>query len=114
MLSRRDAILASVTTGAALELVVGAVSGRREAWDSSLYWSVGLPAVLAVAAAIGYLGGRRGWQWTGLIVPTQATVMMLRSGEISGLWPLTVVLASILGAPFLLAAFTASRFAPRD
>jgi len=39
--------------------------------------------------------------------------MMLRGGEISGLWPLMVVLASILGTPVLLAAFIASRLRPR-
>jgi hypothetical protein len=114
MRARQIAIGASVAAGAALELGIGAISGRREAWDSGLYWSVGLPVALAAAAAIGYRAGRRGWYWTGLIVPSQATVMMLRTGELGGLWPLMVVLASILGAPFLFVAFIASRLRPRD
>ena len=113
MRARRLAIIASVATGAALELVVGAIGGRREAWDSAVYWSAGLPASLAGAAVIGYFAGRREWYWTGLIMPSQVTVMMLRSNEISGLWPLMVVLASVLGTPFLLAALIASRFRPR-
>jgi hypothetical protein len=113
MRARRHAIIASVATGAALEFVVGAIGGRREAWDSALYWSAGLPAALAAAAAIGYFAGRRAWYWTGLIMPSQVMVMMLRGGEISGLWPLMVVLASVLGAPFLLAAFIASHLRPR-
>jgi hypothetical protein len=113
MRARHYAIIASVATGAALELVVGAIGGRREAWDSPLYWSAGLPAALAAAAMIGYFAGRREWYWTGLIVPSQVTVMMLRNGEIGGLWLLMVVLASVLGAPFLLAAFIASRLRPR-
>jgi hypothetical protein len=113
MRARQYAIIASIATGAALELVVGALGGRREAWDSGLYWSAGLPAALVAAAAIGYFAGRREWYWTGLIVPSQVTVMMLRSGEIGGLWPLMVVLASVLGAPFLLAAFIASRLGRR-
>ena len=46
-------------------------------------------------------------------MPSQVTVMMLRTGEIGGLWPLMVVLASVLGTPFLFAAFIASRFRPR-
>jgi hypothetical protein len=113
MRSQRAALLASVATGVVLELGIGAMSGRREAWDSGLYWSIGLPAALVVSAGVGYLAGRRGWYWTGLIVPSQVTAMMLRSGEIGGLWPLMVLLSSVLGAPFLLAAFVASRFGPR-
>jgi len=113
MRQKRFAIVASVATGAALELGIGALGHRREAWDSSLYWSVGLPAALLMAAAVGYLAGRRAWYWTGLIVPSQVTVMMLRSGEMSGLWPLMVVLAFVLGAPFLVTAFAASRVSPR-
>ena len=40
--------------------------------------------------------------------------MMLRSGEIGGLWPLTLVLSSILSAPFVAAAFIGSRLRRSD
>lgn len=36
--------------------------------------------------------------------------MMVRSGEIGALWPLTAALSAVLGAPFVGAAFMASRF----
>jgi hypothetical protein len=111
MRSQRSAILASVATGVVLELGIAAMSGRREAWDSGLYWTIGLTAALVVSAGLGYLTGRRGWYWTGLIVPSQVTAMMVRNGELGGLWPLAVILTSVLGAPFLLVAFVASRFA---
>jgi hypothetical protein len=39
--------------------------------------------------------------------------MMVRNGDISGLWPLMMILASILGIPFVVAAFIGSRFRPR-
>jgi hypothetical protein len=112
MLSHTAAIALSAGTGIVLELGIAAITGRRESWDSGLYWTVGLPAALAVSCIVGYLAGRRGWFWTGLIVPSQVLVMMLRSAEISGLWPLTIVLSSVLGAPFLVASFIASRFRP--
>jgi len=114
MLPRNGAIILSLATGVTLELGVAAVSGRREAWDSGVFWIVGFPAALLAACAIGYLAGRRGWFWTGLIVPTQVLTMMVRNGEVSGLWPLTFALSSILGAPFLAAAFIGSRFRPRS
>lgn len=112
MLSRGAAIALSIATGIVLELGIGTISGRREAWDSGLYWIAGLPAALLLSASVGYFAGRRGWFWTVCIVPSQVFMMMLRSGEIGSLWPLAVGLSSILGAPFLVVSFIASRFRP--
>jgi hypothetical protein len=97
----------------ALELGIHAMSGRREAWDSPLYWTVGLPIAGVAALAIGWLARRRNWLWTVLIVPGQVLTMMLRSAEISGLLPLTVVLSAVLSAPFVAAAFVGSLLRPR-
>jgi len=36
--------------------------------------------------------------------------MTLRSGEIGGLWPLTMILSAALSAPFVVAALIGSRF----
>lgn len=110
MLTRRTAILLSVATGMALEIGIHLASGRREAWDSALYWTVGLPAAGFVAFTIGLLARGRDWLWTTLIVPAQVFTMMLRSAEISGLLPLTVALSAVLSAPFVAAAFVGSRF----
>ncbi|HVT46321.1 MAG TPA: hypothetical protein VHD57_00925 [Vicinamibacterales bacterium] len=102
-----------MATGMALELGIHAMSGRREAWDSPLYWTVGLPIAGVAALAIGWLARRRNWLWTVLIVPGQVLTMMLRSAEISGLLPLTVVLSAVLSAPFVAAAFVGSLLRPR-
>jgi NAD/NADP transhydrogenase beta subunit len=110
MLERRGVILASVVAGVVLELAIQLVSGRREAWDSQAYWAIGVPAVLVVAAVIGFLSRGRAWVWTFLIVPGQVTAMMARSGEIGTLWPLTAALSSLLSVPFVAAAFLGSRF----
>lgn len=88
---------------------VALTSGRREAWDSPIYWTVGLPAAALAALLIGFTSRRPGWLWTILIAPSQVLAMMLRSGEIGNLWPLTLVLSSILSAPFVAAAFVGSR-----
>jgi hypothetical protein len=113
MLGRRTIILLSVATGVALELGIHAVSGRREAWDSPLYWTVGLPIAGVAALVIGFLARRLEWLWTVLIVPGQVLTMMLRSAEISGLLPLAVVLSAVLSTPFVVAAFVGSRLPPR-
>jgi hypothetical protein len=110
MLGKRGVIVAGIVTGLSLETAVHALTGRREAWDSASYWSIGLPAALVVSAVVGLASRGRDWIWTCVIVASQVATMMVRSGEISGLWPLTVMLSGILSAPFVAAAFVGSRF----
>lgn len=109
-MSKQTTIALAVLTGVLLELGVHALSGRREAWDSAQYWTIGLPLAGLAAVAIGYLARGTDWIWTLSIIPSQVTTMMVRNGEIGGLWPLMMVLGAILSAPFLLAAFVGSRF----
>ena len=113
MISRRITIVLSVLTGVALELSVHAMSGRREAWDSAEFWTIGLPLAALFSAAIGYLSQRSDWVWTFLVAPGQVMTMMARSGEFGNLWPLALILAAILSTPFVIAAFIGSRFRPR-
>lgn len=109
MLGTRTVVLLSVLTGMALELGVHALSGRREAWDSTEFWTMGLPIAILASAAIGYFAQRPAWIWTLLVAPSQVMTMMVRSGELGGLWPLTLILSSILSAPFVVASFAGSR-----
>ncbi len=112
-MSRGGTIGVSIGSGIALELVIRSLSGRREAWDSGLYWTLGLPAVLLISVLLGLLARRRDWLWTFLIVPSQVTTMMVMNGELGGLWPLTAGLSAILSAPFVGAAFIGSRLRRR-
>jgi len=110
MLTRNAVIVVSLLTGVALEVGVGALSGRREAWDSAEYWMFGLPIVAIACFAIGFFSHDTAWRWTIVVIPGQIMTMMVKSGEIGGLFPLAVVLGLILGLPFLLVAFVGSRF----
>jgi predicted permease len=110
MLSRRALVLLGVVTGIALELGVQALGGRREAWDSPAYWTIGLPIVVLASVAFGFLSRERDWIGAVVIVPSQLLTMMARNGEVGGLWPLTIALSSILSTPFIVAAFIGSRF----
>ena len=108
MLGQRAVIALSVAVGIALELGVHAVSGRREAWDSELFWTLGLPLAMLASTIVGALSRGREWIWTLLVSPAQVATMMVRSAEISGLFPLTLVLSTVLSTPFLFAAFIGS------
>ncbi|HEX7085817.1 MAG TPA: hypothetical protein VF198_05600 [Vicinamibacterales bacterium] len=114
MLDRRAVVLLSIVAGVVLELGIQAIGGRREAWDAEEYWTVGLPCVLVASAGLGYFSKNHAWIWTLLIIPSQVTTMMVRSGEIGALWPLAVVLSAVLSTPFVVAAFLGSRLRPRS
>jgi hypothetical protein len=111
VLPTRTAALFAVAVGVAIEVWISLATGRREAWDSTLYWAVGLPVALLAAAAIGYLTRGRGWLAALLIVPGQVLAMAYRSGSIGSLslWPLTLALSCVLGLPFALIAYGSQR-----
>ena len=113
MIRKRTAILLAVLTGVALELGIHAMSGRREAWDSTEFWTIGLPAAALISVAIGYMSLRSDWLWTALVAPSQMATMMVRGGEIGNLWPLTLILSTLLSTPFLIAALIGSTFRRR-
>jgi hypothetical protein len=112
MLRKHSIIAIGIVTGVALEIGIHALSGRREAWDSAEYWTLGLPSAMIVSVILGVFSRDRDWIWTCVIVPSQAMTMILRSGELGGLWPLTVILSTILSTPFVVGAFIGSRFRP--
>lgn len=114
MLDKRVTIPLALLAGVALELGIHAFTGRREAWDSGAYWTIGLPAALAVSFAIGLFARGRAWLSTWLIVPAQVFTMMVRSGELGGLWPLAVALSAGLSVPFAGAAFIGTKFRRRS
>jgi hypothetical protein len=90
--------------GALLWLATMAISGRNEAWDSPLYWSVAYPACIALAGFLAYLEPVRPWRWAFAVMLVQPVVMAFTSGSSFGLLPLGLVLFGILALPPLLAA----------
>lgn len=109
MLTARAVLALAALTGIALELGVHAASGRREAWDSPVFWTVGLPIAMVVSTLVGWCSRGRAWIGTLAVAPSQVATLMVRSGDIGSLWPLTLVLSAMLSAPFVFAAFVGSR-----
>jgi hypothetical protein len=94
--------------GASLWLVTAAVSGRREAWDSPLYWSVAYPLCLFVAAFFAYLAPEKPARWAFAVMLVQPIAMTLGSGGDFGLLPLGLILFAILALPAFAAAKVAA------
>lgn len=103
-------MLLCLALGVGLEVWISYAGHRRAAWDSGLYWAVGLPVAALASAAIGYLARGNAWLAPGLIIPGQVLAMIYRSGSDLGLWPLTLVFSFALSLPFVLVAWVGSRF----
>jgi hypothetical protein len=94
--------------GAAMWLGTAAVSGRREAWDSPLYWSAAYPLCIAVAALLAYFAPERPARWAFAVMLVQPIAMALGSGGDFGLLPLGLMLFAILALPAFAAAKVAA------
>jgi hypothetical protein len=100
----------AATAGLVVWLAIGFISGRREAWDSSLYFVVGIPVMCAIAFALAYRFPRRGWLLAFAIAFGQSIGLLFSGGSLS-LWPLTIVAMTALSLPQLAAAIVATRLA---
>ena len=93
-----SAYVIAIAGGAILWLVTAGITGKREAWDSSLYWSATYPLGIGLAGYLGYRAPERPWRW-GLAVMLAQAVVLVVSGSDFSLLPLGVVLFSVLALP---------------
>jgi len=97
-LSPKQAYTIASVAGAILWLGTAALSGRREAWDSSLYWTVAYPLAIAVAGTLGYLVPERPWRWALAVMLTQALALAIAASSF-GLFPLGLIMFGVLALP---------------
>jgi hypothetical protein len=95
--------------GVVLWLVAAAATGRREAWDAGIYWSLFYPLSLAVAGILAYLFPKRPWRWAAALFLGQLVAMAVRSGEIGNLFPLGLIAFGVLSLPAVAVARFGSR-----
>ena len=100
------------TVGNLLWFVASAISGKREPWDSSLYWVVAYPLAILVSGAIGYHYPARSWRWAVVLFEAQFVAMCIRNGEIGNLWPIGMLLFVVVALPAMFAARLAARWSP--
>ena len=101
-------LCAALAAGALLWLGTATVSGRREAWDSPLYWSAAYPLCIVIAASFAYLAPEKPARWAFSVMLVQPIVMMFGSGGDFGLLPLGLILFAILALPAFAAAKVAA------
>jgi hypothetical protein len=103
----------AVVFGAASWMAASALTGKREAWDSSAYWAVAYPGAIVVSALLGHFYPERPWRWAIALFEAQAVAMCVRNGELGSLLPLALALFAFIALPGVVAAKLAARFGRR-
>jgi hypothetical protein len=96
---------ASAAVGVAVEIGVSEMAHQREAWDSSSYWSIGLPAMIAGALLCGFFARRMPILIGYAPFLGQWLTMMARSSGTGPLAMVGVLLTGIMGLSGVAAAF---------
>jgi hypothetical protein len=95
--------LAAAGCGAAVWIIVAQVSGRREAWDSGLYFSIGMPAICLMSLAFALFAPKRSWRWGVSPLVGQFVWMLISEGP-GNLLPLGMIVFAVLSVPSVIAA----------
>lgn len=104
--------LLSAVCGAVIWILIAQASGRREAWDSGLFFSVGMPAVCLVSMAFAFFEPNHSWQWGVLPMIGQFVWMLVSQGP-GNLLPLGVIVFGVLSVPAIIAAQIAAFIATK-
>jgi hypothetical protein len=95
-------------TGAATWILVAVVGGRREAWDSDLYFSIALPVVGLVAGVLGFLVPHRAWRWAFVPFGAQALVAFAQNPT-ANMLPLGLIVFGLFGVGCLVPTYVGAR-----
>jgi len=93
----------AVAIGIVVWIGISMVSGRKEAFDSELYYRIGMPVVCLASAAFGFLEPNKSWRWGILPLLGQFSWMLLTQGP-GNLLPLGMIFFGILSVPSIIAA----------
>ena len=88
----------AIVGGALLWIVTAIISGRSEAWDSSLYWMLAYPLSICLAGILGYRFPKKAWRWGLAVMFAQAVVLAIASSSL-GLLPLGLMMFAVLALP---------------
>ena len=103
----------AIIGGISLWLLTSLISGRAEAWDAPMYWTVTYPLAILLAGMLGYRVPRRAWRWGLAVMLVQAPVLVLTSGGSMNLLPLGLALFAILALPAMAAAMFGAKMRMR-
>lgn len=103
--------------GFALAFAISFISEKGEPWDSGLFWTVGLPAMMLAAGVAGYHRPDRTWSFGFAVVGGfVAWIVGVNNPFIRGfgsLWPVGLLFGAVLGLVCGVGALLGSKLRQR-
>lgn len=106
-LTDRAAFAIAALAGGVGWIVISLLSGRREAWDSEVYFGLFLPLIAVLIAWLGYLAPRRAWRWAFAPFGGQALAAFIQNPT-ANMMPLGLLVFAILGLVCVVPALMGS------
>lgn len=103
----------SLLAGFAICLAVAKLGGRKEPWDSSLYFVAGIPLMCFASFALAFWYPASPWRLAVTMAVGQSIALLLGGGSLS-LWPLAIVATIVLSLPQLAAAIAGAKWRKRS
>ncbi len=94
----------AAVAGMVLWIAASFISGKKEAWDANIYWTVAYPVAIVLSVVLALFYPKGAWRWPLALFVFQFVGMVVRSGELGSLWPLGLLLFVVLSVPGILAA----------
>ena len=67
--------------GLTVRIAISKISNKTEAWDSTNYFSIGLPIMFAASGVAGFIEPKHRWRW-GLFVVVLQPIALFGQGEV--------------------------------
>lgn len=99
-------------TGFIVCLAISVITGRKEAWDHSSYFSIGLPLMCFAIFYISFKFPVKSWRWAFSLAVGQSVAILMGGNSLS-LWPLSIFFMSIISLPMFIAGFVGSQLSSR-
>ena len=105
-------VVMAAAIGILIWVVVSTVASKSEAWDSPLYFVVGIPLLCVVAGVLALIEPNHPWKWVVVPLGAQAVWMFMTQG-FGNLAPLGVLFFGLLAIPLFIAARIGAFFGTR-
>jgi hypothetical protein len=102
----------AAATGILVWAGLSAITSQAEAWDSPLYFSLGIPLLCVLAGILGGIEPKHAVRWGVIPVAAQAAWMFFTQG-FGNLAPLGMMLFGVLMIPLIVAAQIGAFFGRR-
>ncbi|NKB32822.1 MAG: hypothetical protein GKR91_06960 [Pseudomonadales bacterium] len=106
-------LILSATVGFFVCLIISVITGSNEAFDSPVYFRIGIPLMCIMIALIAWFFPNQPWRWV-VSMGTGQFIAILLGGNSLSLWPIAIVFMALLSIPQLITALAVAWISRRN